>query len=240
MQAKHKRMIGITALLMLLFTVLFYAIIYMMERPGGLSDRRMSRALGQKVNLHIPLGKTPDKAVERFRGPSSMEVIHREPVRGGTLLFMRRYNQTDSSNLQVEYVRKTWIGWKWVWGGGFGISESLQSKSALNYMSMPKLDHISTPFPMVFGDILNPSIKNVTVKSQNNGTYQAKLATVGNEKMIWFVFLPSAISTPFDIEGFNEEGNLVARKTITDPRDSGSVKLENDLKLTETRFSPTN
>ncbi|WP_258394728.1 hypothetical protein [Paenibacillus sp. MDMC362] len=228
MKVKHKRIIGITALLMLLSTVLFYAIIYMMERPGGLSDRRMSRALGQKVTLHIPLGKTPDKAVERFRGPSSMEVIHREPVKGGTLLFMRRYNQTDSSNLQVEYVRKTWIGWKWVWGGGFGISESLQSKSSFNYMSMPKLDHLSTPFPMVFGDILNPSIKDVTVKSQNNGTYQAKLATVGNEKMIWFVFLPSAISTPFDIEGFNDEGDLIARKTITDPRDSGSVNLEND------------
>lgn len=240
MRVKHKRIIGITALLMLLSTVLFCAIIYMMERPGGLSDRRMSRALGQKVTLHIPLGKTPDKAVERFRGPSSMEVIHREPVKGGILLFMRRYNQTDSSNLQVEYVRKTWMGWKWVWGGGFGISESLQSKSSLNYMSMPKLDHISTPFPMVFGDILNPSIKNVTVKSQNNGTYQAKLATVGNEKMIWFVFLPSAISTPFDIEGFTEEGNLIARKTITDPRDSGSVNLENDLKLSETQCLPTN
>lgn len=81
---------------------------------------------------------------------------------------------------------------------------------------------------MVFGDILNPSIKHVTVKSQNNGTYQAKLATVGNEKMIWFVFLPPAISTPFAIEGFNEEGDLIARKTITDPRDSGSVNFEND------------
>lgn len=152
MRVKHKRIIGITPLLMLLSTILLCAIIYMMERPGGLSDRRMSRALGQKVTLHIPLGKTPDKAVERFRGPSSMEVIHREPVKGGILLFMRRYNQSDSSNLQVEYVRKTWMGWKWVWGGGFGISESLQSKSSLNYMSMPKLDHISTPFPMVFGD----------------------------------------------------------------------------------------
>lgn len=150
MQVKHKRIIGITALLMLLSTVLFYAIIYMMERPGGLSDRRMSRALGQKVTLHIPLGKTPDKAVERFRGPSSMEVIHREPVKGGNLLFMRRYNQTDSSNLQVEYVRKTWIGWKWVWGGGYGFSESLQSKSSFNYMSMPKLDH-QPPFPWFLG-----------------------------------------------------------------------------------------
>lgn len=58
--------------------------------------------------------------------------------------------------------------------------------------------------------------------------------------MIWFVFLPSAISTPFDIEGFNEEGNLIARKTITDPRDSGSVNLENDLKLSETQCLPTN
>lgn len=45
--------------------------------------------------------------------------------------------------------------------------------------------------------------------------------------MIWFVFLPSADSTPFDIECFNEEGDLIAYKTINDPRGSGSIDLSN-------------
>jgi hypothetical protein len=42
------------------------------------------------------------------------------------------------------------------------------------------------------------------------------------------VLLPSSDSTPFDIEGFNAEGELIANKTINDPRDSGSIDLSND------------
>lgn len=156
MQLKLKRIIGMTALLTLLSAVLFYAFIYVMERPGGLTDRRMSRALGQDNILHIPLGKTADNAVEQFRGPSSMHVIHREPVSGGTLLFMKRPYQAGSHNLQVEYVRKTRIGWKWAWGGGYGIGESSQSITALNYMGMPELDHLSTPFPWCSGIFWTP------------------------------------------------------------------------------------
>ncbi|WP_145040602.1 hypothetical protein [Paenibacillus sp. Y412MC10] len=228
MQVKHKRIIRFAAKLIFLSVVLFYAFIYVMERPGGLTDRRMSRALGQDNILHIPLGKTPDNAVEQFRGPSSMHVIHREPVSGGTLLFMKRPYQAGSHNLQVEYVRKTRIGWKWAWGGGYGIGESSQSIAALNYMGMPELDHLSTPFPMVFGDILDPSIKKVSVKIKGKGSYNAKLTAAEAGRMIWFVFLPSPASTPFDIEGLDGEGNLIARKTITDPRDSGSVHFEMD------------
>ncbi|MEC0257723.1 hypothetical protein [Paenibacillus lautus] len=143
---------------------------------------------------------------------------------------MKRPYQAGSHHLQVEYVRKTWIGWKWVWGGGYGIGESSQSVTALNYMGLPELDPISTPFPMVFGDILDPSIKKVNVKIRGE-SYNAKLTSAEAGRMIWFVFVPSPASIPFDIEGYNEEGTLIARKTITDPRDSGSVHLEMDLKL---------
>lgn len=222
---KYKRIIWTTTTLILSSVVLFYALVFVNDRPGGLSDRRMSHAMGVSGTIHIPLSKTPDDAVQQFRGLPSMQVIHREPVEGGILLFVKRFNEKDASNLQVEYARKTWLGWKWVWGGGFAIGESLQTKSALNYMSMPKIDNISTPFPMVFGDVLDPTIMNVTVEIKGKGKYNAKLIEVDPGKMIWFVFLPSSSSTPFDIEGFNEEGDLIAYKTINDPRDSGSIDL---------------
>jgi len=82
---------------------------------------------------------------------------------------------------------------------------------------MPKIDNISTPFPMVFGDVLDATIMNVTVEIKGKGKYNAKLTEVDPGKMIWFVFLPSSSSTPFEIEGFNEEGDLIAYKTINDP-----------------------
>lgn len=221
---KHKRIVWITTTLILFSAALFYALVFVNDRPGGLSDRRMSHAMELSDTLHIPLGETPEDAIQQFRGFQSMQVIHREPVDGGILLFMKRFNQ-DASNLQVEYVRKTWLGWKWVWGGGFANGESLQTKTAINYMSMPKLDNISTPFPMVFGDVMDPSIKNITVEIKGKGKHNAKLTEVDSSKKIWFVFLPSSASIPFDIEGFNAEGNRIAHKTIKDPRDSGSIDL---------------
>ena len=75
---------------------------------------------------------------------------------------------------------------------------------------------------------MNPLIKNVTVDIKGKGTYIAKLIEVDPGKLIWFVFLPSSTSGPFDIEGFNEEGDLIASKTITDPRDSGTIDFRMD------------
>jgi hypothetical protein len=142
----------------------------------------MSHGMRLNGTIRTPLGKTPEDAIQQFRRFPSMQVIHREPVEGGILLFIKRFYQQDGNDLQVEYVRKTWLGWKWAWGGGFGITESkspLQAKSAINYMSMPRVE-ISTPFPMVFGDVLDPSIKNVTVeiKGKRPGKYNAKLTGV--------------------------------------------------------------
>lgn len=217
---KHRRIVWITITLIFLSVALFFALIFVNDRPGGLSDRRMSRELGLKETIHIPLGKTPDDAIQQFRGYQTRQIIHRVPVEGGILLFMKQFN--DGSNLQVEYVRKTWLGWKWVWGGGFGISET---KSALSYMIIPKLSNVTPPFPMVFGEVIDPLIKNVSVETKDKSKHNAKLIELELEKMIWFVFLPPSTSTPFEIEGYSQEGNLIAYKAINDPNDSGSVEI---------------
>lgn len=207
--------------------ILLYVLAIVNDSPGGFSDWRMSHATGLNGTIHIPLGKTPEDAVQQFRHFPSMQVIHREPVKGGLLLFIKRFYEKDGNDLQVEYVRKTWLGWKWAWGGGYGIGER-KDAAALNYMSMPKVENISTPFPMVFGDVLDSSIKKVTVdvKGKGMGTskYVAKLAGMETGHTIWFVLLASSDSTPFDIKGFNEKGDLLAYKTVTDPRGSGPIQ----------------
>ncbi|MGG3281807.1 hypothetical protein [Paenibacillus solani] len=225
MLLKHKRMTLITIMLMLSSVILFYGLLYMKEQPGGFSDWRISRTMGLEGTIRIPLGKSPEDAIEQFRGPSTMRVIHHEPVRGGTLLFMDRDGKEDSSNLQIEYVRKTWFGWKWAWGGGYGMSKSPQS--ALNYMIMPRPDHISDTFPIVFGNILDPSVTSIAIQSKGGGHYNAELAAVGSGKRIWFAFLPSSTFTPFDIEAFDEQGELIAEQTVTDPNDGGSIDVRN-------------
>jgi hypothetical protein len=231
---RKKRLVWITTGVIFASAILLYALAFVNDTPGGLSDWRMSHAMGLNGTNRIPLGKTPEDAIQQFRHFPSMQVIHREPVEGGILLFIKRFYEQEGSDLQVEYVRKTWLGWKWAWGGGYGIGGSkspLSAKSALNYISMPKVENISTPFPIVFGDVLDSSIKKVIVEVKDKGTdtgkYTANLTGVETGHIIWFVFLPSSDFTPFDIEGLNEEGDLIAYKTINDPRGSGSINLRN-------------
>jgi hypothetical protein len=226
---RQKRIIWITTGVIFATAILLFALALINDTPGGLSDWRMSHNMGLNGTIRTPLGKTPEEAIQQFRHFPSMQVIHRESVDGGILLFIKRYYQQNGTDLQVEYARKTWLGWKWTWGGGYGIggnNSPLQAKSALTYMSMPKIDHISTPFPIVFGEVLDPSIKNVSVEIKGN-KYKAKLTGVETGHIIWFVFLPSTDSSPFDIEGFNDKGDLIAYKPTNDLRDSGSIDLGN-------------
>ncbi|MCM3781702.1 hypothetical protein M3231_01835 [Neobacillus mesonae] len=225
---KNKR-IRSAILLVLISIALFFAVVYLNERAGGFADWRMAKALGINDGIiRIPLAQTPEEAVELFRGDSSSSVhhfIHQEPVDGGMLVFQKRYKQEITSNLQVEYVRKAWLGWKWVWGGGYSIGEGTRYDTAVTYMSMPKVKNLSTPFPMVFGEIIDPAVKGVTINLNGNGEYEAKLVEVDQQTMIWFVILPSTTSTPYEIKGFNEVGDIILNKMITDPTDSNRIEL---------------
>jgi hypothetical protein len=189
---RRKRFVWIGAGSVLTFIVLIIMLAVANDLPGGFADWRMSHAMGLDGTLRIPLGKTPDEAVQKFRHFPSMQVIHREPVEGGVLLFIKRFYQHDSTDLQVEYVRKSWIGWKWVMGGGFGIGGSKVNKSAVTYMIMSKFEYAQTPFPMVFGDIMDGSVKKVivTVDGHPPEKYAAKLGRSGPYDL---VCVPSAV-----------------------------------------------
>jgi len=135
---KQKRLLWITSSVIVASAITLYILAFFNDTPGGLSDWRMSHAMGLNDTIRIPLGKTPEDAIQQFRDFSSMQVIHREPVDGGMLLFIKRFYEKDGNDLQVEYVRKTWFGWKWSWGGGYGIG-GRNYPTALNYMSMPEV-----------------------------------------------------------------------------------------------------
>lgn len=201
---------------------------YVYEMPGGISDWRMSHAIGLKGTMNIPLGKTPEAADQKFRHFSMMNVVHREPVDGGVLLFIKRFYKQDSADLQVEYIRHTWFGWKFVWGAGYGIgTHSLNHRiPALTYMNIPRVKGIATPFPVVCGDVLDPSVKKIVIETKGKSAipYNAKLPDSPDK--IWFALLPSSLATPYEIKAFNETGELVASKTIEDPQDSGLIELQ--------------
>ncbi|WNS44641.1 hypothetical protein [Paenibacillus sp. MMS20-IR301] len=224
---QHRRGAGLTAAAVIASVVLLYALLYMYEKPGGWSDRQMSRSLEMEQTLQIPLGQSPEEAVSLFRKFPFIRLLHEEAVGRGALVFFTRMNQKDGSDLQVEYVRKTWIGWKWVWGGGYAAGEDPR-ETAMSYMSLPEIDHISTPFPIVFGEVLDPAIEQVVVESKENGrdTYEAKLVREDTGRRLWFAMLPSTATAPFEIGGYNKSGEKIAAATVTDARDFGAIALK--------------
>lgn len=78
---RSKRIIRITALIILLLLISCIAFVYVNDRPGGLADRRMSKAMGMSETIHIPIGKTAEESIQKFRGKDdSLQIIYQEPV----------------------------------------------------------------------------------------------------------------------------------------------------------------
>ena len=226
---------GSAAALTCLF--LFIAIAYIYEIPGGIADWRYARATGISGTISIPIGQTPEDAVRKFRHFDSMNIIHQEHIDGGVLLFIKRFEyeqgeelstgQIAGTDLQIEFVRKTWLGWKWVTGGGYYMSARPGSDEALNYMSVPELSGIESPFPIVFGQTVNPTIANVMVSfsGSDHGNYAAQTVDYKDGQKIWFAVLPKTAAAPYGISALDRNGKIVADKTFNDPRDSSVVKI---------------
>ncbi|MCK9857813.1 hypothetical protein [Paenibacillus sp. ATY16] len=207
--------------------VLFIGFVYAYDRPGGIADWRYSRASGISGTIKIPLGNTPEEAVRKFRNDARTHIIYREPVAGGFLLFNKLNEQKEGNNLELEFVRKTLLGWKWVYGGNYSYSAAADQNEALNFMSIPKYKGINGPFPIIFGQIANSAIASVkvTVGGEAAGEYNAKMISEGVQQIIWYALLPAAADKPYKIEALNGEGKAVASKTFDDPTDFGSIMM---------------
>lgn len=214
--------------------ILFLSISFLFEMPGGLSDQRLSTTSGLKETIPIPLGRTPEEAVEKFRRSQMGRVIHKESVDGGMLLFYKKENKPETSSLQLEYVRKTWFGWKWGTGGGYGISfgavQDASQQMAASFMAMPYLKgSLTVPFPILFGELLDDSVQQVTVAVENGDVeQQATVIREGLETPIWFAALPRTAAVPYRIELYDREGTMTGSKTVSNPTDYGHVTLRKD------------
>jgi|GEM_PF-1006979 len=211
----------------LVCVLLFIGFAFLYETPGGIADWRYSRATGLKGTIHIPIGSSPIEAVRKFRQNDAMHVIHQERMNGGMLLFIRRFEQSTGTDLQIEFERHTWLGWKWEMGGGFSISAEPKPDEALNYMSMPHFPGIRGPFPIVFGHVTHPAVNQIliSISGPNAGSYPADITEYEPGKRIWYAPLPVTAAAPYEIAAYNDQGDLIADKTFTDPRDSSTVKL---------------
>ncbi|WKL01738.1 hypothetical protein Q0F98_35635 [Paenibacillus amylolyticus] len=82
---------------------------------------------------------------------------------------------------------------------------------------------------MLFGDIIDSTIKRVTVEIKQNGkpaTFDVKLVEAGENQQIWYAFLPSSANPPYTIKAYDEKENLLINKDIEEADGFGSLFIE--------------
>jgi len=65
---RNRRILLITALVILLSPLSVLTYMYMNERAGRLADQRISKVWGLSEPIHIPVANSPERAVQEFRG----------------------------------------------------------------------------------------------------------------------------------------------------------------------------
>jgi len=170
-------------------------------------------------------GNTPIESINKARGKNFVDyVIHEQSVLDGEIIFFLRKINDDQIVVSYEYVRKTWRGWKWIYGGGHsGSGMSLIEPSEV--LGEPITYHFSndqshteigkTPFPMLHGIILNHDIKRVVVKDYKSGLErQAQIINIRDNFNLYFLFIDSNQGKKFDIITYNISGQKIYTKTI--------------------------
>ncbi|OAS23653.1 hypothetical protein [Paenibacillus oryzisoli] len=217
----------------LVVLILAYSTIYVIEKPGGIADWRISKALGVTETLRVPLGDTPEEAIRQFRGSTNLafRTILQEPVHGGILHFSKRMQNHSGTDIQVEIARKAWLGWKWVSGGGYtigGDKMDASSDSALSYMMLPMRLEKPKGDSLVFGEIGDMSITHIVVKGDEAAAreYAAEIVKTDDGYVVWYMVLPASVRVPFDLQAYTDENELRAMLTITTERENGLIKRQ--------------
>lgn len=157
------------------------------------------------------------EAIERMREDIGT-VFHEASTDKGTLFFLVR---EDDQMIDAEYAKRTILGWKWGNGGSISLaSEHPLHDSAFSTKYVPngKENPFDSPFPMLFGVILDPEIDSLQVVSEKTGkTLQAEI--IDNELFpfrLWYAQLPLKQGKLFSITAFGKDGEtIISEKQVS-------------------------
>ncbi|WP_429161489.1 hypothetical protein [Desulfitispora alkaliphila] len=153
-------------------------------------------------------------------------VIHVLEMDRGVVVFHVKYSSTNKDRpiIQAEFVKKTYAGWKWVFGGGHSpiynvkedpVMEFGESWSAQYLPSTEGTEFGKSPFPMIFGMINNDEIDNIiSINLNTEKEYTATIIKGDHDFYVWYVF----------IEGKEEDFKIIAKNM------DGKVLSERNLK----------
>lgn len=116
---RNRRILLITAIVILLSPLSILAYMYMNERAGGLADQRISKVWGLNEPIRIPIANSPQGAVQEFRGEFyTSQFIHQEAVDGGMILFTQKRIGKTTVIFRWSIPARTFSD-----GNGYGVQD---------------------------------------------------------------------------------------------------------------------
>jgi hypothetical protein len=166
---------------------------------------------------------TAIEEIERVRG-SIGQLLEEKEVRSGEVVFYMRQNGQGAAIVNADFIKKTFLGWKWSAGGGHTLPETAgaadQSKAqtlwSYQYMSALKGTLSSdSPFPLLFGTLNDIQITSVRVKDVKSGQdVKAEMISAKNGIKLWYAFVPWEQDREFELTGYSDSGEAKSVKRI--------------------------
>ncbi len=136
------------------------------------------------------------------------EIIHQEKVEHGVVVFFTQQTNKEERYTQIHalFIQRTQDGWMETFDRG---SHSFLEKEELSQQLLSPSTEES-PFPLVFGKIINPEIAEVIVsRGESEQKYPVEIITTENGERYWFSFVDVDPDMLFEIYGLTEEGQPV-------------------------------
>ncbi len=156
-------------------------------------------------------------AIMEQRGSGDrLRIIHIEPLHDGVLVLYRKFHESDGFDIQAEYVRYTWDGWRWVWGGGSSGSIGADPDGVYVEYFPPTNGSPRTPFPMVYGVVNDSNIRQVRVTDgEAFETIVKPLSVPWDGQRSWYAWVPANAGGTLTVSGIGAKGETITLKTFT-------------------------
>jgi hypothetical protein len=148
------------------------------------------------------------------------EMLYKEIIGdNGILVFTKKLNdEKGEMTWEVGFINSTPRGWNWISGGETwieyvtkeeyeqGLTNGFKRGITTMYISFKE----GTPFPLVFGTIIDPRIVQIRITDDNNEQQMAKVVRYAHRNYaLWFAFQPDRRNTTFKVEGMDAKGTVI-------------------------------
>jgi hypothetical protein len=175
---------------------------------------------------------SPQQAISRVRTAPGWTIIAQRPVPSGVIAFTYRPDN-DGGIYGAEYLRRTWRGWRWGFGGMHSASLPLATYSPQRQLDWGWTEQYfpdtsgtmfgRTPFPMLYGTIRDARIAAVEVLVIATGQVKrTELLQGADGSRIWMLLLPKSDGARFELRAVGRAGTVVSVKQVDESRLSGS------------------